>query len=68
LDLSVYKDKSQIPFQWQIKYVKDQITRKVDLTNVPLYPTSRTEEKRIATFLKSHATKDFMDTTGWIQM
>ena len=68
LDLSVYKNKDQVPFKWQIKYVKDQITRKIDLTNMHFYPLNWSEKKRIAMFLKAKAAPGFKNATWWIQM
>jgi hypothetical protein len=61
--LSVYKNKDQVPFKWQIKYVKDQITRKIDLTNVHFYPLNWSEKKRIAMFLKAKAAPGFKNAT-----
>jgi len=68
LDLSVYKNKDQVPFKWQIKYIKDQITRKIDLINVHFYPLDWSEKKRIAMFLKAKAAPGFKNATWWIQM
>jgi len=55
MDLSVYLTKKELPVIWQIKYLKDKITRKIDLSNVKFYPKSRDEKKRITLFLKVKA-------------
>jgi hypothetical protein len=68
LDLSVYKSKKEVPFNWQIKYIKDSLTRKIDLSSVHFYPRKYDEFKRIELYLKTHAVKAFQNTTGWYQM
>ena len=68
MDLSVYLTKKELPVIWQIKYLKDKITRKIDLSNVKFYPKSRDEKKRITLFLKVKAAPWFKNATWWIQM
>ncbi len=68
LDLSVYTDKTKIPSEWQIKYLKDKITRKVDLSSVKFYPKNWPEKKRIEIFLRTKAAPEFRNTTWWIQL
>ncbi len=67
LDLSVYNNKNQVPFNWQIKYIKDKLTRRIDVSNVKKLPLNRDIVDRMKMFLKRYATKDFQNLTGWIQ-
>ncbi len=68
LDLSVYKDKSEVPLDKRIKYIKDKITRKIDLSNVKFYPLNIWEKDRISMFLNSRAAPWFKSYTWWIEM
>jgi hypothetical protein len=65
LDLSVYKNNDKLPNKWKIKYVKDSLTRKIDLSNVTFLPTSLSETDRMKLFLKKWA-KEFNNLTWWI--
>lgn len=67
LDLSVYNNKSEVPFSWQIKYIKDRLTRRIDVSTVKMLPKNRSIEDRMKMFLERYATKPFQNLTGWVQ-
>jgi uncharacterized protein (UPF0276 family) len=55
MDLSVYPDKKYLPVKWRIKYMKDNITRKIDVTNVKKYSLKLSHKTRQEKFLKRAA-------------
>jgi len=52
MDLSVYPDKKYVPDKWKIKYIKDTLTRKIDLSNVKIYSFKIPHKKREEMFLQ----------------
>jgi len=65
MDLSVYPDKKYIPEKWRLKYIKDSLTRKVDLSNIKYYPKWLTHKQRQQLFLR-RAAPWFWNLTGWV--
>jgi len=65
MDLSVYPDKKYIPEKWRLKYIKDSLTRKVDLSNIKYYPKWLTHKQRQQLFLR-RAAPWFWVLTGWV--
>ena len=66
LDLSVYKKKSEVSVKWQLKYLKDSLTRKIDLDWLNYLPWSLSH-KQIEKLLLRRATNWFNNLTWWIQ-
>ena len=65
LDLSVYPNKDDVPEKWRLKYIKDSLTRKIDLSDINFYPNSFTHKQRQLLYLK-RAASWFNDLTGWV--
>ena len=65
LDLSVYPNKQDVPEKWRLKYIKDSLTRKVDLSNIRYYPKWLTHKQREQLFLRTAASW-FGNLTGWV--
>jgi len=62
LDLSVYPSKKYVPLKWQIKYMKDKLTRKIKITK--LYSRKLSHKERQKQFLKRGASW-FNDPDVW---
>ncbi len=65
LDLSVYPNKQDVPEKWRLKYIKDSLTRKVDLSNIRYYPKWLIHKQREQLFLR-RAASWFSNLTGWV--
>ncbi len=65
MDLSVYPNKKDVPEQWRLKYIKDLLTRKIDLSDIRYYPKWLTHKQREQLFL-SRAASWFNNLTGWV--
>jgi len=65
MDLSVYPNKKYLPLKWRIKYMKDNITRKIDLSNVKMYSFKLKHKEREKQFLK-RAAPAFQNPDLWI--
>jgi len=66
LDLSVYKKKSEVPKKWQLKYIKDSLTRKISLDWLRYLPLSLIHKQRQNLIVRSAAAW-FNNLTWWIQ-
>lgn len=67
LDLSVYKDKNKVPRNWQLKYLKDTLTRKISLDWLTYFPKKFNHKQREELFLKLRAVKWFNNLTWRVQ-
>jgi len=67
LDLSVYKNKKDVPLEWQLKYIKDSLTRNINLDNLPELPVNLSHEQKQKLFLKIKAASWFNNLTWWVQ-
>ncbi len=67
LDLSVYKNKNYIPQKWNLKYVKDSLTRKIDLDWLNYFSEHLTHKERQELFLR-RAAPWFNNLTWWTLM
>lgn len=65
LDLSVYKDKSEVPEKWQLKYIKDSLTRKIDISWIKYYDLKEHKKRELAYLHR--AAKWFDNLTWWVQ-
>lgn len=67
LDLSVYKEKSSLPEKRHLKYLKDKLTRKIDLDWLNYFPENTTHKQRQELFLR-RAAPGFNNLTWWTLM
>lgn len=67
LDLSVYNSKDDVPQNWQLKYLKDGLTRKINLDWLHYFPKKFNHKQREELFLKLRWASWFNNLTWWVQ-
>ena len=67
LDLSVYKKKVDVPQNWKLKYIKDSLTRNINLDSVKFYPDHLTHKQKEDIFLRLKGASWFRNLTWWLQ-
>ncbi len=65
MDLSVYPDPAELPLKYQVKYQKDIMQRKIDISKLSKGITWTTVAQRREQFLQKYAIDEFKDVALW---
>jgi len=65
MDLSVYPDPAKLPLKYQVKYQKDIMQRKIDISKLSKGITWTTVAQRREQFLQKYAIDEFKDVALW---
>jgi murein DD-endopeptidase MepM/ murein hydrolase activator NlpD len=64
IDLSVVQNRNTIPLEFEIKYLSDKASRKIDLTDVKIMPWNTLNERR-SQYLAAYGFGDFGKLSLW---